>query len=188
MLSKSLERRRFLKGLGAFVAAGFSPPSFSQAPFRFSAVHDTRSLAMLHLHTGERCQSCFWQHGRYDVTGLRRLDKLLRDFRRDEMIPMDRLLYQQLYWLQLLHGKPIEFDIISGYRSPATNEELRRKSSGVARNSFHMSGRAIDIRTPDLQVSELHTLALNLNAGGVGYYPRSGFVHLDTGPVRRWQG
>jgi len=182
MLNKAVQRRRLLLGLGVLAVAGVVPKG------RASVVADTRILQLHNLHTGERCESCYWSDGRYQKSELRKLDRTLRDFRTNQMVTMDRALYEQLHYLQMMLGDEREFEIISGYRSPATNEMLRQHSSGVAKNSYHTKGQAIDIRMPGVPLEKLHQLALSMKAGGVGYYPGSQFVHIDTGPVRHWNG
>jgi len=182
MLKKVVQRRHFLLGLGALAAAGMVPKS------RASSATGSRILQLHNLHTGERCESCYWSDGRYQKAELRKLDRTLRDFRTNQIITMDRALYEQLHYLQMMVGEGREFEIISGYRSPATNERLRQHSSGVAKNSYHTRGQAIDIRMPGVPLNKLHRLALSMRAGGVGYYPGSQFVHIDTGPVRHWNG
>ena len=99
---------------------------------------------------------------------------------------MDTKLFDQMYLLQQTTGVNGSFQIISAYRSPATNEKLRAKSNGVAKRSLHMQGRAIDIRLPGCDLKNLRNAALDLKAGGVGYYAKSNFIHIDTGRVRRW--
>ncbi|EEX41507.1 lipoprotein putative [Vibrio furnissii CIP 102972] len=101
---------------------------------------------------------------------------------------MDKKLFDQISRIQAVLGTEAEVQIISGYRSPATNEMLRGKSSGVAKKSFHMLGQAIDFRLDGVSLKQIHEAALSLKAGGVGYYPKSQFVHIDTGPVRQWRG
>ncbi|CAH0525603.1 hypothetical protein VHP8226_01131 [Vibrio hippocampi] len=147
-----------------------------------------RSLALNNLHTGESLESRYFDGTRYIKPELRRLDNLCRDHRRNEVYPMDRILFDQIDEIQRLLGVSSEVLIISGYRSPASNANLRAKSSGVAKKSFHMTGQAIDFRLDGVKLSHVREAALTLRAGGVGYYPRSNFVHIDTGQVRSWRG
>jgi uncharacterized protein YcbK (DUF882 family) len=116
-----------------------------------------------------------------------RLQHLLRDYRLDEQHEMDPGLYQQLADLAVQAGCQARYEVISGYRSPATNQHLHNSGHAVAEHSLHMQGRAIDVRLRDCPLARLHELALAARRGGVGYYPRSNFVHLDTGRVRSWQ-
>ena len=110
----------------------------------------------------------------------------MRDYRANEIKPIDPVLLDQLYALKLKTGTKSPFHVISGYRTPATNAMLRRRSNGVARRSYHTKGKAIDIRLPGYDTHRLRNAALSLRSGGVGYYRNSNFVHVDTGPVRTW--
>jgi uncharacterized protein YcbK (DUF882 family) len=114
------------------------------------------------------------------------IDRILRDHRTDETIEMDLRLLDLLHALRATLGSRRRFEVFSGYRSPATNAALLEEGHGVAEHSFHIVGKAIDVRLPDRSVSALRRAALRLRRGGVGYYPRSGFVHVDVGPLRRW--
>lgn len=143
---------------------------------------------MNNLHTGETLETCYFNGQRYVRSELQRLNHICRDFRQNEVHPMDKKLFDQITRIQAALGTDAEVQIISGYRSPTTNAMLRNKSSGVAKKSFHMLGQAIDFRLEGVSLKQLHEAALSLKAGGVGYYPKSQFVHIDTGPVRQWQG
>lgn len=114
------------------------------------------------------------------------LDHLMRDWRRDEVLTIDRSLIDLLLTIQQEVGHKAPITVISGYRSKATNDMLRRKMRKVAKNSYHMRGMAVDIRVDGASTGTLRQIALHQKTGGVGYYPRSGFVHLDTGPIRNW--
>ncbi len=142
---------------------------------------------MNNLHTGEALESCYFDGKEYVNKELARLNHLCRDFRRNEVHPIDKELFDHLTQIQRLLGTTNEVQIISGYRSPATNEALRAQSSGgVAKKSYHMFGKAIDFRIEGVKLAHVREAALSLKAGGVGYYPTSQFVHIDTGPVRSW--
>jgi len=160
------------------------------APGAFASVAKAgeRSLAFHHLHTGERLKLTYWADGCYQAECLRQIDHLLRDFRTGDCIKMDPKLLDLLYHLQSRVAKNGEFQIISAYRSPKTNAMLRHrnKHTGVAKHSLHMQGKAIDIRLPGVALKHLRQAAMSLKAGGVGYYPRSNFIHVDTGRVRHW--
>jgi len=145
-----------------------------------------KSLKLFNTHTHETLEVVFCRDGIYDQAALSKLNFLLRDHRENETTIMDRGLFDQMWTLQQRCGGDEVFEIISGYRSPATNNKLRKKSSGVAKNSYHMKGRAIDIRLRGTKLNKLHSEALAMNAGGVGYYPGSDFIHLDTGEARNW--
>ena len=119
---------------------------------------------------------------------LGEIDHLLRDWRRDEVVKIDRGLIELLSLVQEEIGFDQAITVVSGYRSAATNRMLRRRLRGVAKNSYHVRGMAADIRLEGVSTNTLRKLALRMHAGGVGYYPRAGFIHLDTGPVRTWRG
>jgi uncharacterized protein YcbK (DUF882 family) len=146
----------------------------------------SRALTFNHLHTGERLTVEYFTGDAYVPDALRAIDHLLRDFRTGDVRTIDRNLLDLLHRLAAVNGTRRPFEVISGYRSPATNTMLRAKSEGVASSSLHMQGQAIDIRVPGVPLDTLRDGALALHRGGVGFYPRSGFVHVDTGRVRRW--
>ncbi len=157
-------------------------PSFSWA----SLPDEPRALAMNNLNTGEILETCYFDGKRYINDELQRLNEFCRDHRRNEVHPMDRRLFDQISQIQKLIGTEAEVIVISGYRSPATNASLRNGSSRVAKKSMHMEGKAIDFRLDGVNLSTVRDAALSLKAGGVGYYPGSNFVHIDTGAVRSW--
>jgi len=144
------------------------------------------SLAFRHAHTGEQLSVTYRAERGYLPGSLHRINLLLRDWRTGDVEPIDPRLLDYLAALRRQMDSREPFLIISGYRSPATNARLAARSSGVANRSLHMEGRAIDVALPDRDLAALRAAALSLELGGVGYYPRSGFVHLDTGPVRSW--
>lgn len=181
--------RRRLLGVGAagLALAGTLPRRAHALPApRPSAA--ARSLAFENLHTGETLRTVYWEQGRYLDQPLRDIEHLLRDFRTGQQHPIDVGLLDLLHTLgRRLDGtRPIQ--LISGYRSPITNAALRARSHGVARASLHMQGMAADIRIPGCELAHLRDLALSMRRGGVGFYPRSDFVHVDVGAVRRWNG
>ena len=145
-----------------------------------------RALAFRHTHTGEELSVTYAAGDSYFPDAMARIRWLLRDFRNDETRAIDAQLLDQLHALAAITGSRAPYDVISGYRSPATNEALRRRSGGVAAHSLHLEGRAIDIRLADVTLGDLRDAAISLRAGGVGFYPQSEFVHVDTGRVRRW--
>lgn len=181
LLQQKIKRRRFLMGLGGLGAAALLP-----LPAQASRSAPVRKLSLHNLHTGEQVTASFWEEGRYVREGLATFNRVMRDFRMNEEHDIDPKLFDQLFLLQHKLGKVGEIQIISGYRSPHTNAMLRRTSNGVAKKSYHMKGQAIDLRMPGVPLSQLRQAALQLNVGGVGYYPKSNFVHLDTGPARSW--
>ena len=177
----SCNRREFLR-IGSGIAATLMlPPGLATA-----ASHTERSLSFYHTHTGEKIKTCYWAEGDYVEEGVREINQILRDHRTGEVYDMDQGLLDLLYLLQARVGNTQSFQIISGYRSPKTNAMLGSKSKGVAKRSYHMQGKAIDIRLNGCDLKQLHKAALSLKAGGVGYYPSSDFIHVDVGRVRRW--
>jgi uncharacterized protein YcbK (DUF882 family) len=174
-----VRRRRALRalGLGALaLAAPFSPRAWASTP---------RSLAFYHTHTAERLSVVYFAGGDYVPEALAALNTLLRDFRTGDVCAIDARLFDTLHALNLACGSGT-FEIISGFRSAPTNEALRRHSSGVAGNSLHLQGRAIDVRLTGRDTQRLRDAAIALGRGGVGYYAQSDFVHLDTGRPRTW--
>jgi uncharacterized protein YcbK (DUF882 family) len=178
--SETQSRRRFLQlGLGLSTAL-IIPSAFA------SQKQSDKTLALHNLHTGESINATYWAEGEYQLSELAAINRILRDHRTGDVMDMD---HQLVNLLHLLHGtvdgrKP--FDVISGYRSPLTNANLQKTSSGVAKKSFHMQGKAIDVALPGRDLAKLNSAALAMKAGGVGCYPKSGFIHVDTGPVRSW--
>jgi uncharacterized protein YcbK (DUF882 family) len=173
-------RRRFLLQAGALAAA--------LAPARrlLAATDSERCLSFKHMHTGERLTVPYYRSGSYVPAALSQLNELLRDFRTEQVHPIDPQLFDRLHGLQLQSACTEPFEIISGFRSPTTNAGLRMHSSGVAEHSLHMEGKAIDIRLPGYSSARLATLARQQQSGGVGFYRVSDFVHVDTGRVRIW--
>jgi uncharacterized protein YcbK (DUF882 family) len=147
---------------------------------------EPRVLRFAHLHTAEKLEVEYMAGGRYLPDALASVNRLLRDFRTGDVHDIDPKLLDLLHALQSSTASRKPFEIISGYRSPQTNAMLRSHSGGVASSSLHMQGQAIDIRVGDVPLSALRDAALDLGRGGVGYYPSSNFVHVDTGRVRRW--
>lgn len=181
--SPTLPRRRVLAQAGL---ATLAVPLLA-LPARVGAAQGERSLSLWHTHTGERLTMAFAVGASLLRPALARLDRFLRDHYSGDVGHIDPGLYEQLYALQTRLGSRAPFEVISGFRSPQTNERLRQRGGGgVARRSLHMQGRAIDVRLPDVPLADLRDAALELRAGGVGYYARERFVHLDTGRVRSW--
>jgi uncharacterized protein YcbK (DUF882 family) len=191
----AISRRAFLRaGTGIVASAAFSsfavPALAKVAAPALAGVKgiDCRTLSLECLRSGERLKADYWVEGRYVPDELARINKVLRDVRSGEVHAIEPKL------LDLLHRLGTELDansgiqVISAYRSPATNAMLQKKSSAVATKSLHMKGQAIDLRIPGRRLEHIHQAALKLGGGGVGYYPKSNFVHVDTGRVRRWTG
>ena len=175
-------RRNFIKiGLAAFASLA-AQPALAMVP----RIGNTRSLAFHNLHTDEKLRVTYWKDGKYDRAGWGRINHTLRDHYSGDEHPIDLRLMDLLFDLQtkLHNDNPIE--IISAYRSPKTNMHLASMSDGVAKQSYHTKGMAIDIRMAGTHLAQIHKTALAMHRGGVGYYPDSEFVHVDVGPVRRW--
>jgi uncharacterized protein YcbK (DUF882 family) len=155
-----------------------------------SALAETRSLKIQHLHTGEKAEIVFKRNGRYDQAGLKKINIMLRDWRRNEPTRMDPRLLDLVWQAYRASGSTGYINVVSGYRSPTTNAMLRSRSKGVARESQHMVGRAMDFFLPDVPLKKLRDIGLKMQGGGVGYYPTSGspFIHMDVGNVRHWPG
>ena len=147
---------------------------------------DERQLSFYHTHTSESLTVTYFREGQYVPSALAELNHFLRDFRTDDAANMDPALFDILFDIQIESGSTGTYQIISAYRSPATNKMLRQKSNGVARNSQHLLSKAVDVRLTDIDTAELRDVALSLQRGGVGYYKKSDFVHVDTGRVRQW--
>jgi uncharacterized protein YcbK (DUF882 family) len=176
-------RRRFL-GQSLAVAAGLCIAG--EAPAAILKSDSDRMLAFHNLHTNESLKCRYWSHGGYDEVALEDINFLLRDFRTDEVKVIDTRLLDLLTLVRRRLDTRQPYQVISGYRSPKTNAMLRAQSHGVAKHSLHMDGKAIDVCLPGIKLSTLRETGLSLAAGGVGYYPKSGFVHLDVGRPRFW--
>ena len=190
LLSKAENRRQSLNSCTrrSFICTGAGlTASLLMLPLPALAnSQQERRLSFHNTHTGENTSAVYWADGGYLSDGKQEIDEILRDHRTDEIYPIATDLLDLLYLLKAeVHGKQA-FEIISGYRSPATNAALRKNSSGVAKRSYHMQGKAIDIRLPGCELKKLHKAAMAMRAGGVGYYPGSDFIHVDVGPYRSW--
>jgi uncharacterized protein YcbK (DUF882 family) len=185
-----MNRRRFL-GFGAAATAAALVPARVHAAGAGSGAPKKieRVLSFFHTHTGERLHTAYCCNGEYQPEALKEINYILRDFRANELKPIDPTLLDLLHELGGTLETDQPFHIISGYRSPHTNSMLQSRGgsqSGVASGSLHMVGKAIDIRVPGVKLDHLRAAARSLKLGGVGYYPASNFVHVDTGRVRFW--
>ena len=176
--------RRKLLGFGAAVAFATGGRALAEA----APAVEPREVRLHNLHTGESLQAVYFDQGQYVPDALAAVNRVLRDFRTGDQHVMDPRLLDLLALVHARVGAAQPFQVISGYRSPKTNAMLHEHSEEVAAHSLHLKGQAMDIRLADAALPHLHDAALKLGAGGVGYYPRSDFVHIDVGPVRRWQG
>lgn len=175
-------RRRFIATGCAAVAGAFFIPGRSEA------LGYERTLTFHNIHTGEWLKDAvYWENGRYVTETLNDINRIFRDHRTGDIHEMDPKLTHILYGIRRHTGSDQAFNIISGYRSPKSNNMLRNKSSGVAKKSYHMLGQAVDINLEGVSVNNVRKAALAMDAtGGVGAYGSSGFVHIDTGPRRTW--
>ncbi len=179
-----LTRRHFLR-LGAAFTAGLVVPGQLIAALTSDEPWERR-LVFFNTHTHEKLDVFYARGESYRPEALSAVNHILRDHRTDEVSPIDPRLLDLLCAIRSAAGPDACVHIISGYRSPRTNQQLRQRSRSVARKSLHMQGHAADIRIPGLATSRLRRIAIDLRQGGVGYYPRSDFVHVDIGPVRTW--
>jgi uncharacterized protein YcbK (DUF882 family) len=177
--------RRTLVKLGALAAAAAILPRSAFASNPSPSVAE-KSLAFYNTHTGENLKTVYWAEGHYLGQSLREINHILRDPRNDEVHDIDTGLLDLLFAIRKQIETNQPFHVISGYRSAATNEFLRAHTTGVAEHSLHLVGQAIDIRSPGRDLRTLQKVAVALKGGGVGYYPKSDFVHVDIGRVRYW--
>lgn len=178
-------RRSFLRRSAHFAVAGVAAPMAARPAL--ASRPDARSLAMDHTHTGERLTLVYAMGEQYVPDALRALNRFLRDHYSGDIGVIDPQLFDLLHRVKTVLGAGQPFQVISGFRCPTTNQALRTtRGGGVATRSLHMDGKAIDIRLPGVPLGDLRDVALSLHSGGVGYYPREQFVHVDTGRVRSW--
>ncbi len=191
-MQEPLDRRKFITTSSALLPAIALSGVSRSALASYSVVIDlpsalqSRELNLVALHTMESLNLRYLVDGKYDDDNLAQINHLLRDHRTDEVHAIDLRLLDCLYELSRALELEVPIHVLSGYRSPATNAKLRLTSKGVAKRSFHMFGRAIDIRIPGFTAAQIRDAAWSLHRGGVGYYPELEFVHLDTGRVRSW--
>jgi uncharacterized protein YcbK (DUF882 family) len=179
-------RRQFLTFFGLAVAMGITQQHVMAATPRLK--DNQRQLRFYNTHTGERVQVVYWEEKEYVKEALAEINYLLRDHYTDTVHSIEPRLLDLLHDISvLLETAKLPLHVLSGYRTPATNAKLRAHGKGAAKHSLHMEGRAIDIRMPGRSLIAVRRVALALKGGGVGYYPRHDFVHLDVGPVRYWE-
>jgi len=184
-------RRGFLRqSLAAATAVGTATAGSNAIASALTApIFDPdKTLRLVNAHTWEKLDIVYWSQGRYIDESLGLINHLMRDHRAGESIAMDVQLIDDLHRLYTLLDTSERIHILSGYRTKATNAKLRSRSNGVAKYSLHMEGRAIDLSVPGKSAKQVQNAAASMQAGGVGYYASSGFVHIDTGNVRRWSG
>jgi uncharacterized protein YcbK (DUF882 family) len=179
------ERRKWLSLGGIVLGATLLPNELLAAV----STPKPRVLTFRNINNGERLTSSLKDGKITNKTDLKKLDYLLRDRRTQQIHRIEPQLFSKLYQIQGNLGlRNTEIQIICGYRAPATNAAMSARSRGVAQNSYHMRGQAIDFRIDGISLAKVRKVAANLNKGGVGYYPRSNFVHIDVGPNRTWSG
>jgi uncharacterized protein YcbK (DUF882 family) len=177
-----ISRRRVLAG-------GLAGTTVLCSRALFGAENSTpRQIALINLHTGERLEVEYFRGGAYIPDAMASIEAVLKDFRNGGVHAIDPKLMDYLVDVAAQAGRPAAFSVISGYRSPETNERLHERSRGVSQHSLHMQGRAIDVRLNGVDCKDLADRAEELKRGGVGYYRASNFVHLDTGAFRTWRG
>lgn len=177
----------FDRGRRAFLRTAAIAAGAVLLPRTGRALDPPRRLLLAHTHTGERADVTYFEAGAYLPDALEELDRFLRDFRTGEVHPIDPSVLD-IAWrtARLMGATDARLHVVSAYRSPATNASLRARGRGVATRSLHLEGKALDLRIPGVPTERIRDAALSLQLGGVGYYARSDFVHVDTGRVRRW--
>ena len=182
-----MSRRQFVKMGGlAVLAMAWALPRFAASSEDDEEVPLERSLWFYNTHTKETLKTVYWIDGQYMPSALESINYILRDHRTNEIMPIDTDLLDLLHEISEKVEAREPFHIISGYRSPESNKLLRKNGNGVAKKSLHLQGKAVDIRLPGCSLPLLRETAMELKAGGVGYYPRSNFIHVDVGRVRYW--
>ncbi len=180
--SVEISRRSFLKK-SAIVTAG----SIITQEELFASTNEKKVLKLYNVHLHKTFYAPFFEKNYYKLSGLFEVNKAFVDYHAKEMTRIDVKLINLLYEIKQHIGHDVQFNILSGYRTRKTNEMLRRRSEGVAKNSYHIKGMAVDINVPNVSLRKLRDIALGMQRGGVGYYPRHNFVHVDVGPVRSWR-
>jgi uncharacterized protein YcbK (DUF882 family) len=179
-------RRHILMAAGATAVGGIAAPLFPMPAIALPFAPYKRSLAFHNLRTGDKLDIVYWAEGQYLPEASREIARVMRDGRTDQVHTIDHRLVDLMARLRgtLRSSEPVQ--VVCGYRSPETNEMLHETTEGVASNSLHMVGEAVDLRVVDRPLRYVRKVAVGLKAGGVGYYPHSNFVHVDVGPVRAW--
>lgn len=176
----AVTRRQVLRMGGVVIASSVSPSlGWSH--------HASRSLNLHNALTRENLELEYWANGEFVPEALKELNHFLRDPHNGKVTEIDPELYHLIFDIARRLEATGIINIMSGYRSPVTNDRLRRRNSAAAKGSFHVKGKAVDIRIPGYSTNAVRRVALDLKQGGVGYYPRSRYVHIDTGPVRSWR-
>ncbi len=182
MSEVTFSRRKFLFLASSFVTIAATPSFVSSTLSKTGPRFSSRKLDLYNIHSGEEFQGIYWREGHYDEKALAQLARLLRDRRNNEQHAIDARLFDVLHRLQSTLGTQDPYQVICGYRSKITNAALHKKSKGVAKKSLHVQGKAIDLRLERTALKDLCHAACSLKAGGVGYYPKSNFIHVDIRP------
>lgn len=183
-----MNRRDFIKQLGLSSLVIGSGPVFASNTSLILPDTEHRTLKIKNLHTGEKINATYWENGEYLIDGLAEVYFIMRDHRANKVTAIDLDLLNNLHQVQHTLETNKEIYLISGFRSPETNATLRRQREGVAKHSLHMQGQAMDFRIPGISNKHINKAARSSISGGVGYYRKSGFIHLDTGRKRHWIG
>lgn len=183
-ISNRLTRRGILRAFAA--TAVVAAPTYSNAFGFLRGAGDVRRLRMYSTRTGESIDTIYWIEGQYIAEAVREVSHFMRDWRNGKVMNIDTRTIDVMAAAHNLMGTRAPYMLLSGYRSPETNAMLRRRSSGVARNSLHLRGKAADLRLSDRSVRQMARAAISCQGGGVGTYSGSNFVHMDCGPVRSW--
>ncbi len=181
-----LSRRNFIKLLVCSGILSYSSKFACAAPDGIALKE--RPLSLFNPHTKERFEGIYWCDGDYVPNALNNINHIMRDIRTNEVKLIDPHLLDLIFSISIKLKPKAPFRVISGYRSPKTNTLLRKRGNGAAKKSYHIKGQAVDIRLPGHRTSVLRKAAYELKKGGVGYYPKRRFVHIDVGPVRYWAG
>jgi uncharacterized protein YcbK (DUF882 family) len=184
-MDQSINRRGFLRVMRLAICGFAAGLPMLRWTAKAAAVGE-KSMSFHSLHTGENLTVTYWVDGAYVSEALEKVNYILRDWRANEIQPIDPSLLDYLFDLRRAMDSTAPFHVISGYRSPKSNEMLRKQSPGVAKNSLHIRGKAIDVSLPGRDLAKLRKTAVAMRRGGVGYYPALGFVHVDTGRFRTW--
>lgn len=187
----NLTRRSFISmgskaALGTLLVPAVASPVMAAVFSQGKVTRGARRVSFRNQHTGEIFSGVYRVGDKYLPDAFEKINIVLRDFRSDEIFPIDPRVMDIVYTVHQMTGRSDPYEILSGYRCPKTNAMLRKASGGVAKNSLHMTGQAIDLRMPGFSTARIRDLARGLKAGGVGYYPKSDFVHMDSGDVRHW--
>lgn len=186
-----MTRRSFISfgskaALGTLLVPAVASPVMAAVFSNGKVTRGARRVSFRNQHTGEIFSGVYRVGDKYLPDAFERINVVLRDFRSNEIFPIDPRVIDIIYTVHEMSGRSEPYEVLSGYRCPKTNAMLREASGGVAKNSLHMTGQAIDLRMPGYSTTRIRDLARNLKAGGVGYYAKSDFVHMDCGEIRHW--